>query len=124
MGTKFKALLDCVEFEEKIRNAAIIEYFGNEDESEFIIDDETYYVFDKGEVKDLLRESATEDINSFVNSVAPPSIFGSTIECAYIADYIDREVIVMDIVEEFKYDSIPDYELIDSIDYFYIYKDN
>lgn len=115
--TKFRALLEYIEdIEKEALNEAILEYFNKEDENEFIIDGCTYYVYDYDEVKEMLRDQYKDEVKEFERSLR-----GS--DYPHLAELIDYETIVHDLVYNFDYEKLEFLAFLDQVYDYYIYQD-
>ena len=117
MSTKFKELIEYLQPDKKDRDEAILRYFDNEDDSEFEIRGKFYYVFNYGQVIDLLRHQYEEDCDSFKQELKYNDF-------QRIVENIDFDIVIENLLDLFKVNELFGYSLLDNSKEYYIYEEN
>jgi len=66
--TNLQILLDYLTLDQSVKDDLILEYFDHQDSSEFYVEDTTYSLFTYDEVRELLKNEATEELDDFFHS--------------------------------------------------------
>lgn len=88
--TNLQILLNCLEVNQATKDDAILEYFIDQDRSDFTVGKIEYKVLDAYEVKELLKTELEEELDEFKR--ANNRNFPDVIDAIYFPDVIDSMV--------------------------------